>query len=61
MALNLNSPLPSNIANATGKGWTADLVRARAAGWHIHVVRDMTDLLAFARDFSRKHYAGGNS
>jgi hypothetical protein len=61
MALNLFSPLPSDIANAAGKGWTADLVRARAAGWRIHVVRDMTELLAFARDFSRQHYAGGHS
>lgn len=59
MALNLYSPLPSAIADAAGKGWTADLVRARAAGWQIHVVRDMTELLAFARDFSRQHYARG--
>lgn len=54
MALNLYSPLPDHLAGA--KGWTADLLRARDAGWDIHVVRDMADLLAFARDFSRRHY-----
>ena len=58
MALNLYSPLPDHVANAAGQGWTADLLRARAAGWSIHVVRDMAGLLAFARDFSRHHYTG---
>ncbi|MCD9088165.1 hypothetical protein [Stenotrophomonas sp. SY1] len=57
MALNLFSPLPEGIADASASGWTADLLRARDAGWNIHVVRDMTDLLAFARDFSQRHYA----
>jgi len=54
MALNLYSPLPATLAGA--KGWTADLLRAREQGWDIHVVRDMADLLAFARDFSQRHY-----
>lgn len=54
MALNLFSPLPADIGAA--KGWSADLVRARMEGWDIHVVRDMSELLAFARDFSRRHY-----
>jgi hypothetical protein len=54
MALNLYSPLPASLAGA--KGWTADLLRAREQGWDIHVVRDMTDLLAFAREFSQRHY-----
>lgn len=57
MALNLLSPLPAPLASATGAGWQADLVRARKAGWDIHVVHDMGDLLAFAREFSRRHYA----
>lgn len=55
MALNLYSPLPATLAGA--RGWTADLLRAQQQGWDIHVVRDMADLLAFARDFSRRHYA----
>ncbi len=54
MALNLYSPLPATLAGA--KGWSADLLRAREQGWDIHVVRDMADLLAFARDFSQRHY-----
>jgi len=54
MALNLYSPLPATLAGA--KGWTADLLRARQQGWDIHVVRDMSDLLGFARDFSQRHY-----
>jgi len=57
MALNLHSPLPQGMV-ATQQGWTADLVRARENGWGIHVVRDMAELLAFAREFSRRHYAG---
>ena len=58
MALNLYHRLPAGPANAADAGPTADLLRARSAGWAIHVVRDMADLLAFARDFSRQHYAG---
>jgi len=54
MALNLYSPLPASLVGA--KGWTADLLRAREQGWDIHVVRDMTDLLVFAREFSQRHY-----
>lgn len=56
MALNLFSPLPSRIADAGNAGWTGDLLRARDAGWDIHVVRDMADLLQFARAFSQQHY-----
>ncbi|WP_202922855.1 hypothetical protein [Pseudoxanthomonas daejeonensis] len=56
MALNLFSPLPASLANTGASGWTGDLLRARDAGWHIHVVRDMAELLAFAREFSRQHY-----
>lgn len=55
MALNLFHPLPAHTLGA--KGWPADLARAHAAGWDIHVVRDMADLLAFAREFSQRHYA----
>ncbi|MEG1678540.1 MAG: hypothetical protein RR326_00470 [Stenotrophomonas sp.] len=54
MALNLYSPLPASLTGA--KGWTADLLRAREQGWDIYVVRDMTDLLTFAREFSQRHY-----
>ncbi|MEG0184687.1 MAG: hypothetical protein RR704_14670 [Stenotrophomonas sp.] len=57
MALNLYSPLPASIAEAGNAGWTHDLLRARDAGWDIHVVRDMADLLQFARAFSQQHYA----
>jgi hypothetical protein len=56
MALNLYSPLPDHLADGAGAGWTADLLRARSEGWGIHVVRDMAQLLAFARDFSQRHY-----
>ena len=59
MALNLFSPLPSRIADAGNAGWTGDLLRARDAGWNIHVVRDMADLLQFARAFSQQHYGPG--
>ena len=54
MALNLYRPLPDKPQAA--EGWMADLLRAREQGWRIHGVRDMADLLAFARDFSRQHY-----
>lgn len=54
MALNLYRPLPDKPQAA--EGWMADLLRAREQGWRIHEVRDMADLLAFARDFSRQHY-----
>lgn len=57
MALNLFSPLPDHLAEGAKPAWTADLIRARSEGWHIHVVRDMAQLLAFARDFSQRHYA----
>jgi len=56
MALNLYSPLPDHLAKDTKAGWTTDLVRARSEGWDIHVVRDMAQLLAFAKDFSQRHY-----
>jgi hypothetical protein len=56
MALNLFSPLPDSLAEGAKAGWTADLIRARSEGWGIHVVRDMAQLLAFARDFSQQHY-----
>jgi hypothetical protein len=59
MALNLFSPLPSRIADVGSAGWTGDLLRARDAGWNIHVVRDMADLLQFARAFSQQHYGPG--
>jgi len=59
MALNLYSPLPARLADAAATGWTADLLRARDAGWDIHVVRDMADLLQFARAFAQRHYAPG--
>ena len=36
----------------------ADLVRARSEGWAVHRVATWDDLLAFARDFSRRAYAG---
>jgi hypothetical protein len=55
MALNLYTPLPAHIA-AADHPWMADLLRAQKEGWAIHAVRDMADLLAFARDFSRRHY-----
>ena len=61
MALNLYHPLPAELVKATADGSTADLLRARAAGWAIHVVRDMADLVAFAREFSQHHYAGSPS
>ena len=54
MALNLRASLPEQPVQA--KGWAADLLRARSEGWGIHVVRDMAQLLAFARDFSQRHY-----
>jgi hypothetical protein len=56
MALNLYSPLPDHVADKAATGWTADLLRARSEGWSIHVVRDMAQLLTFARDFSQRHY-----
>lgn len=59
MALNLYSPLPAQLADAAATGWTADLLRARQEGWDIHVVRDMADLLQFARAFAQRHYAPG--
>ncbi len=59
MALNLYSPLPAQLADAAATGWTADLLRAQREGWDIHVVRDMADLLQFARAFAQRHYAPG--
>jgi hypothetical protein len=39
-----------------------DLKRARREqGWDIHAVADMQDLVAFARAFSRRHYAAGEA
>ncbi|MCW4455534.1 VWA domain-containing protein [Flavobacterium sp. MXW15] len=52
MALNLHAPLAGTM------DWQADLRRAQVEGWDIHAVRDMAGLLAFARDFSRRHYGG---
>ena len=45
-----------------GKGWAAkayqDLQRARQdQGWDIHAIGKLDDLLAFAKAFSRRHYA----
>jgi hypothetical protein len=37
-------------------GWQADLQRAEKAGWDIHAIAAMEDLVGFARAFSRKHY-----
>jgi hypothetical protein len=39
--------------------WTEDLSRLRAAGWAIHPVRTMEELVAFARAFSRARYGAG--
>ena len=36
---------------------SADLARAREEGWSVHRVATWSDLLAFARDFSRRAYA----
>lgn len=55
MALNLYSPLPAHLA-AAKQHWEGDLLRAQEAGWAIHAVRDMADLLSFAQEFSRRHY-----
>jgi hypothetical protein len=39
-----------------------DLKRARSEqGWDIHAIADMQDLVAFARAFSRRHYAAGDT
>jgi hypothetical protein len=40
----------------TGDGWGSELRRAERAGWTIHVVRDMAELLQFAREFAQRHY-----
>lgn len=56
MALNLRQPLPVVGSTDVANGWMHDLLRAREAGWMINVVRDMSDLLEFARAFSRLHY-----
>ncbi len=36
----------------------ADLTRANEMGWHISSVRSWEELVAFAREFSRRRYAG---
>jgi len=57
MALNLFKPLPDTLEGGPKMPWMTDLLRARTAGWAVHAVRDMADLLAFARDFSQRHYS----
>lgn len=57
MALNLYAPLDGASPAGGARGYVADLQRARREGWAIHVVRDQAELLAFAREFSRRHYA----
>lgn len=57
MALNLHQPLPDIASADCSIAWLRDLLRAREAGWMIHVVRDMSELLGFARAFSRMHYS----
>ena len=39
-----------------GAPWSTDLVRARNEGWGVHRVATWDDLLAFAREFSRRAY-----
>ena len=59
MALNISHEW-RNIG-ASGKGSYGDLVRAeREQGWVIHAVGDWADLMGFAKDFTRRHYAGVN-
>jgi hypothetical protein len=48
MVLNLYQPWEKN----------ADLVKANAQGWAIHVVKSWEDLVKFARDFARLKYGG---
>jgi hypothetical protein len=61
MALNLAPDWES------AKGWGRDataaaLKRARnRQGWDIHAIADMQDLVAFARAFSRRHYAADDA
>jgi hypothetical protein len=57
MALNIRSHW-----DQAGTGWAArvapQLIRARTEqGWKIHAIERMDDLVAFARAFSREHYA----
>lgn len=55
MALNL----PPRWTDAKYGHWAADLIRARdEQGWDIHAVTAMEQLVAFARAFARRHYAG---
>ncbi|MBN1947031.1 MAG: VWA domain-containing protein [Bradymonadales bacterium] len=36
--------------------WVEPLARLRNCGWRVHLVMDMEDLIALAREFSREHY-----
>lgn len=48
--------LPERWEHVTAP-WSRDLVRARSEGWDVHRVATWDDLLALARDFSRRAYA----
>ncbi|MGY0612551.1 hypothetical protein [Luteimonas sp. A501] len=61
MALNLPAPLPAGPDPEAAWHWMTDLLRARQAGWAIHSIRDMEDLLEFARAFARRHYAASST
>lgn len=57
MALNLASDWETDGGRFFAR-MRADLQRARKEhGWDIHAIADMQDLVAFARAFSRRHYA----
>jgi len=45
------------VLNLPHKAEPSALTRARAEGWDIHRVSSWEDLVAFARDFSRRAYA----
>ncbi|WP_260599215.1 hypothetical protein [Sphingomonas endolithica] len=56
MALNLWNGMPHDNPVAR------DLARARdEQGWDIHAIAKLDDLVLFARDFARRHYAGGKA
>ena len=67
MALNiprawLRPPRPEDAGGWRPGGVEAVLQRAAGEqGWDIHAIEKMEDLLAFARAFSRRHYAGGDA
>lgn len=59
MALNL--PADWESAGSWYRSTSEVLKRARKEqGWDIHAIADMQDLVAFARAFSRRHYAPGD-